>query len=83
MTNRMQSIETDTNRSNEVFEPGFSNEVDKKIRSVSDYHSQALNSENGLNVMHLNICSYGAYIHELHSLFDNTKYNLSSCFRSK
>ena len=36
-----------------------------------EYISLALNSENDLILMHLNICSYDAHIDDLHAIFEN------------
>ena len=72
MTNSMQGIDLYTNCLNEVFEPGFSNTVDKNFCSVSDYRSLALNSENDLIIMQLNMSSYSAHIDDLHAMFDNS-----------
>ena len=65
----MQSIDPDTDHLNEVFEPGFSNNVDTNFCSISDYNSLALNSENDLVLRHLNSCSYDAHIDDLHAIF--------------
>ena len=67
----MQSIESDTNHLNEIFEPGFSNNVDKKFCLVFYYNSLALNSEFDLIIMHLNIFTFGALFDYLHAMFDN------------
>ena len=67
----MQSIDPDTNHLNEVFEPGFSDNIDENFCSVSDYNSLALHSEIYLIMMHLNICSYGAHIVNPHAMLDS------------
>ena len=72
MNHSTQSIETDTKHLNEDFESSFSNNVDKKISSVSDYNSIASYSENDLIMMHLSICGYRAHIDDPHSMFDNS-----------
>ena len=72
MTNSTQSIEPDTNYLNEVFEPGFSNNLGKNVRLVSDYNSPASSSENDSVMMQLNTRSFGVHIYVPHAYFDNS-----------
>ena len=68
---KCKSIVLATNYLNEFFESGFSNNVDTKLSSVSNYISLALDLEISLIEMHFSRCRFGAQKDALQAIFHN------------